>query len=469
MAVRLRRGIAQKYGVFCACVSTRVQLRVCRTFAVRAKAVGMARTLRDTKLDTRASRRRLRKRREPHWRSISGGLAVGYRKGVKGGSWIARHYSAEHGRRYHSIGTADDIADADGAHVLSFAQALEIARKWFADLARRDRGEVSGGPYTVRECLEEYLTWLQGHRKTGSDARYRTNTHIAPKLGDIQCNRLTTSEIQKWLRDLANSPARLRSRKDAKKPNFRQLIKGDDEAIRRRRASANRTLTVLKAALNRAWREGKTSSDDAWRRVEPFEKADGARVRYLTVAEARRLLNVSGPEFRRLAQAALATGARYGELAALRASDFNPDSGTIHVRTSKSGKGRHIVLNDEGAALFKSLAAGKSGDALLLVKVDGSPWNKSHQARPMIEACKQAKIRPPVSFHILRHTWASLAVMAGAPLMVVARNLGHADTRMVERHYGHLAPSYIADAIRAAAPKFGIKPERKVVSIDGRI
>ena len=56
--------------------------------------------------------------------------------------------------------------------------------------------------------------------------------------------------------------------------------------------------------------------------------------------------------------------------------------------------------------------------------------------------------------------------MAGAPLMVVARNLGHADTRMVERHYGHLAPSYIADAIRAAAPKFGIKPDRKVVSID---
>jgi integrase len=45
------------------------------------------------------------------------------------------------------------------------------------------------------------------------------------------------------------------------------------------------------------------------------------------------------------------------------------------------------------------------------------------------------------SFHILRHTWASLAIMAGAPLMVVARNLGHAAKRMVERHYGHLAPS----------------------------
>ena len=52
----------------------------------------------------------------------------------------------------------------------------------------------------------------------------------------------------------------------------------------------------------------------------------------------------------------------------------------------------------------------------------------------------------------------------GVPLMVVAmvvaKNLGHTDTRMVEKHYGHLAPGYVADAIRAGAPKFGIKPEK---------
>ena len=56
--------------------------------------------------------------------------------------------------------------------------------------------------------------------------------------------------------------------------------------------------------------------------------------------------------------------------------------------------------------------------------------------------------------------------MNGAPLMVVARNLGHADTRMVEKHYGHLAPSYIADAIRAAAPRFGIADAGRVVQTD---
>jgi hypothetical protein len=112
----------------------------------------MARTPRDAKLDTRNSRLRLRTRREPYWRSISEGLAVGYRRGAKGGgTWIARHYSTDHGRRYQAIGTTDDIADPDGRHVLSFAQAQEGARAWFADLARRDRGEAMVGSYTIRE------------------------------------------------------------------------------------------------------------------------------------------------------------------------------------------------------------------------------------------------------------------------------------------------------------------------------
>jgi transposase InsO family protein len=89
-------------------------------------------------------------------------------------------------------------------------------------------------------------------------------------------------------------------------------------------------------------------------------------------------------------------------LAAFQVADFNPDSGTIHVWTSKSGKGRHIVLNGEGAALFRSFVAGRQGDAVLLTKADGSPWKPAHQARPMAGACKRAGIKPPVSFHVLR-------------------------------------------------------------------
>lgn len=44
----------------------------------------------------------------------------------------------------------------------------------------------------------------------------------------------------------------------------------------------------------------------------------------------------------------------------------------------------------------------------------------------------------------------------GAPLIVVAEVLGHADTRMVSKHYGHLAPSFVADTVRQTAPNFAI-------------
>ena len=86
---------------------------------------------------------------------------------------------------------------------------------------------------------------------------------------------------------------------------------------------------------------------------------------------------------------------------------------------------------------------------------DGGRWLSSQQGRPIAEACRNGRVEPPANFHALRHTYASHAIMNGAPLFVVARNLGHSTTVMVEKHYGHLAPSYIADAIRAAAPRFG--------------
>jgi integrase len=169
-----------------------------------------------------------------------------------------------------------------------------------------------------------------------------------------------------------------------------------------------------------------------------------------------------------LVQAALTTGARYGELANLNVGDFDRDSRTLHVRTSKSGHARHIVLTDEGVRLFTALTAGRSHNTPMLERSGGARWGVTHQAKPMAQACMRAGITPHTSFHSLRHTYASLSIMNGMPLMVVAKNLGHVDTRMVERHYGHMAPSYVADAVRKAAPRFGIKVSRKVVPIAGR-
>ena len=159
------------------------------------------------------------------------------------------------------------------------------------------------------------------------------------------------------------------------------------------------------------------------------------------------------------------TGARYGELIRAIVSDFNPDAGTLGVPKSKSGKPRQIVITDAGAAFFRQVCAGRAGNELIFRRADGGPWKASQQARPLAEACKRAKIMPPVTVHGCRHTWASHAVMNGVPLMIVAKNLGHRDTLMVERHYGHLAANYVSDVIRAGAPRFDVEEQSNVAAL----
>ena len=46
-------------------------------------------------------------------------------------------------------------------------------------------------------------------------------------------------------------------------------------------------------------------------------------------------------------------------------------------------------------------------------------------------------------------------------MAVIARQLGHSDTRMTEKHYAHLAPNYVADTIRGSFPR--LAPEERVV------
>jgi len=54
------------------------------------------------------------------------------------------------------------------------------------------------------------------------------------------------------------------------------------------------------------------------------------------------------------------------------------------------------------------------------------------------------------------------------PMGVIAEQLGHADTRMTEKHYAHLAPSYVADTIRAHFPTLGIGDDEPVVLLRHR-
>ena len=83
----------------------------------------------------------------------------------------------------------------------------------------------------------------------------------------------------------------------------------------------------------------------------------------------------------------------------------------------------------------------------------------------MSAACEAAKIELAIDMHTLRHSYASSLVQAGVSLAIVAEALGHSDTRMVSKHYGHLAPSHIADAIRAHLPALEIEIDSTVTRL----
>ena len=225
---------------------------------------------------------------------------------------------------------------------------------------------------------------------------------------------------------------------------------------RKRRASTNRIWTVLKAALNYSFKRGVLKDDRAWRRVDSFANVERARDRYLSATESARLINACPADLRQLVRAALETGCRFGELAGLTVADVNPDAGTVAV-DGNTGQ-RRVILTRAGLKFFVSLTHGKAADDHLLIRANGEPWKKNDYVRPFNAACVAAKIGK-LNIHALRHTWASLSIMAGMPLMVAARNLGHADTRMVERTYGHLAQGYVADTTREFAPVYDVAEE----------
>ncbi len=415
----------------------------------------MARTPRSP-IEGRTNRLKLPPARKPVFVGLGEGVALGYRRNVNGpGAWVVRRSDGKGGNSVRNIGVADDFADADGSAVLSYQQAvarcLAVAEK--PEMLEEVRTTVrpSTDAYTVRRALDDYLVHLEREGRSKSalaDARNRADALIAPDLGDIAVEALTADRIRKWMDKLAVSPPRRRGKLTE------QVL--DDDGKRKRRDSVNRTLTTLKAALNVSFREGKAPSDAEWKRVQAFRAVVGARTQWLTIEQARKLLTGCPPDFAMLVRAALLTGARYGELCRLKVSDYRADSATLFISQSKSGKARYINLNSDGRAFFGEIARGRQPSEILLKRADGTPWERHNQIRRIAAACSSAGIAPAISFHEIRHTWASLSIMAGMPLQVAAQMMGHSDTRMVEKHYGHMSRTFVAQQVEAFAPRLEI-------------
>ncbi len=174
-----------------------------------------------------------------------------------------------------------------------------------------------------------------------------------------------------------------------------------------------------------------------------LKRGASAHIRFATQDELRQLeehlkADVIFPYY----VIALHTGMRRSESRNMKWEDINLSSRDIFVPTSKSGKSRHIPMNDVTFNLLTMLY-GSGKDPQSKVMPEYSPEYISHR---FIRACKRLKIRD-FRYHDLRHTFASYLVMGGVNIHTVSRWLGHATIVMTEKHYTHLSPDFQKEEI----------------------
>jgi integrase len=139
--------------------------------------------------------------------------------------------------------------------------------------------------------------------------------------------------------------------------------------------------------------------------------------------------------------------------------DFNSSAGTLFIAKSKAGKQRYIHLDAEATRFFREVCGNHAQGETMFLRNIGEPWAKDSQKKPMRRGCAAARIQR-FGFHQLRHSAASRWITLGVSLKVVAEQLGHVDTKMVERYYGHLASGHIAQTFKAL-PGIGLEKAAK--------
>ena len=389
---------------------------------------------RNAKLETRNARRALPTSSEVYWSKIHPKLFIGYRKGSRGASWCYRIGLEGGGYKKGTIGTVDDISDANGIGVFSYDQAVTKAME-AANTADRQSQSLD---YTVGNAIDDYLEWYRVKTKDPKQTELMVNRHIKPKFEKYRVADLKPKSIRAWHLDLAKTD------------------NPDSDKQRARKATANRVLTVFKAILNKAWENDNVGSRDAWSRVKPFKNIEPPKPPEYKLSDLKRLINKVDSEFRPMASAALLCGGRYGELNSVRVNAFNAKTGKVTL-FGKDEEERTVPLTVEGVALFTQHCAGKKGDDFIFTRNGGEPWGRSQQTRRMKAACKDAEITPEINFKALRKTYGQLLAMNNVSLKVIAELMGHSDTRITEKHYAHIYQSHIDKDLRDNLPDFGFE------------
>lgn len=292
--------------------------------------------------------------------------------------------------------------------------------------ARLARGESPDAKFTAVTLAEFAWKWIEEYAMANNKAsevrtkRSILRVHLLPAFGRMHLGAITAEDIERY--------------------------KATKLGTGLSRQSVNNHLNVLRKCLRTAAEWGYLKALPIVRKL----KTTSIRIAYLTDDEQARLVSTRGPA-RDVALLALHTGMRFGELAGLRWEDVDLDQRLVTVRrsivcgtveTPKSHGIRHVPLSAAAGAMLLRL---RRPDGPVFRGRDGEPMTYASAVHQLRALCRRAGVRC-VSWHVLRHTFASTLAMRGVPILSIQKLLGHSTVAMTER-YAHLSPSSLRDAV----------------------
>jgi integrase len=395
----------------------------------------MARSIRSAQLETRTARLKLPITTDPSFVKVGDGIALGYRRNRTDGAWVARVADGSGRNARRNLAIADDYQEADGQRVLSYWQAV--------DAARRLKAGDTGAVVTVRDALDAYAAALERRgRDDGNVSRVRR--HMTDALADKPIGLVKSREWERWRNAVAAKVTK---------------------------ATVNRILHNLKAALNAAADHDQNLNRHAWRvGLASFSGAEQPRnvirdeVTVLSLVDAAYR---ESHEFGLLVEVAAMTGARAGQLRQLQVQDLLEGREGPRLTVPVSAKGNTKVekrghdsapITDGLAAKLKVASVGRPRTAPLLVRPSGEPWSRGDQRKPFMRAAKAAGEDPrQVTMYALRHSSIVRMILANVPIRIVA---DHHDTSvlMIERNYSQLIGQHSDALVRGALLDTKIAP-----------
>jgi integrase len=401
---------------------------------------------RSSKLETATARRRLAGRKKPYWTTIAPGIALGYRRNAGAGTWSVRSTDGHGSDWIKRVALADDLEPADGAAVLTFWQAQELARA----LARGKTGEDGDRPCTVLEALERYEADLRGRGGAVYNAT-RARVHLPGSILSKPVALLGATELRKWRDQLA---AKLSP------------------------ASVNRTRTCLRAALElAAAHDPRIGNRQAWRvGLAGLPDATRARNVILDDVTVRRIVEAAYAHDRALGllvEVAAVTGARLSQLARLEVGDLQPDrllmplSAKGRIRTKRLER-RSVPIPSALAAVLVQEAKGRPTDAPLLVRANGEAWGHSTRARHRndFRAVVEAVGLDPnvITLYSLRHSSIVRQLVANVPIRIVAAT-HDTSAKQIEAHYSKHISEHSDALVRRAMLDLSTPVSDKVITL----